>query len=287
MNGQDNLPRILLAKVDFKRAFRQVNVEVKQFPIFGYVFEDMVGVDRALQFGWTSSPSLWGVFAAAIEHAHNHTTFQNAVITPEGRAATSHVKIEPPREGEVRAKLPPDCRFRQKKAAVSVIRTAWKHTWTILCSLKQSGVFWTGDGVSVRLDHSCRIVFVCLATATTGSPLSFCGRRPLHGKRVRMEILGWSIDTVAMTISVPHEKVVQLRVMLAEWPVDRRVANVKEVRSLLGKLLHLSEVVRPGKFFIRLEPERASEADRRFVGGDTGRRGTVRLGGEFHADLAC
>lgn len=59
----------------------------------------------------------------------------------------------------------------------------------------------------------------------------------------RMEMLGWSI-------SVPQGKLIQLCVLLSEWPTDRRTATVKEVRSLLGKLLHLSEVVRPGKFFM-------------------------------------
>ena len=54
-----------------------------------------------------------------------------------------------------------------------------------------------------------------------------------------MEMLGWTIDTVSMTISVTQEKVATLRALLAEWPTDRRVATVKEVRSLLGKLLHL------------------------------------------------
>ena len=43
----------------------------------------------------------------------------------------------------------------------------------------------------------------------------------------------------------------QLQALLAEWPTDRRVATVKEVQSLLGKLLQLCEVVMPGKFFVR------------------------------------
>ena len=82
-----------------------------------------------------------------------------------------------------------------------------------------------------------------------------------------MNMLGWNIDTISMTISVTQEKVAQLRALVAEWPTDRRVATVKEVRSLLGKLLHLCEVVRPGKFFVcrilnqlGLAPLKAGEA---------------------------
>ena len=47
--------------------------------------------------------------AAAVEHAHNSTTFTNAVVTPEGRKVTSHVQVVPPKENEVRGKLPQDC----------------------------------------------------------------------------------------------------------------------------------------------------------------------------------
>ncbi|CAN0456082.1 unnamed protein product, partial [Pylaiella littoralis] len=64
-------------------------------------------------------------------------------------------------------------------------------------------------------------------------------------------MLGWILDTSTMTISVPPTKLTQLCDMLAEWPVTRRKASIKDVRSLLRKLLHLCHVVRPGKFFIR------------------------------------
>ena len=81
---------------------------------------------------------------------------------------------------------------------------------------------------------------------------------------------------------------------MAEWPTDRRVATVKEVRFLLGKLLHLCEVVRPGKFFVRrilnqlgLAPLKEGEGLGKGVNvGGKHRRGCVRLSREFHDDLA-
>ena len=36
-----------------------------------------------------------------------------------------------------------------------------------------------------------------------------------------MCVLGWDIDTVAMTISVPLEKLERLRDTLSEWSPDR------------------------------------------------------------------
>ena len=80
---------------------------------------------------------------------------------------------------------------------------------------------------------------------------------------------------------------------MAEWTTDRRVATVKEMRSLLGKLLHLCEVVRPGKFFVRrilnqleLAPPKAVEAMGNGVAvGSKQRCGCVRLSREVHDDL--
>ena len=118
--GKADPPRILLAKQDTKSAFRQVPVQVNKSPVFGYVFEDLVVVDRCLQFGWTSSPSAWGVCASAVEHAHKRTTVRDAVVTPEGRAATSHVKIVPPRQNEVRGSLPSNCAFPQDSGGGSL-----------------------------------------------------------------------------------------------------------------------------------------------------------------------
>ena len=64
-------------------------------------------------------------------------------------------------------------------------------------------------------------------------------------------VLGWDIDTVAMTISVPVAKLERLRDTLSEWPSDREVASEDELRSLIGRLLHLCQVVRPEKYFVR------------------------------------
>ena len=55
-------------------------------------------------------------------------------------------------------------------------------------------------------------------------------------------MLVWDIDAVAMTISVPLEKLERLRDTLNEWSPDREVASEEELRSLIGRLLRLCEV---------------------------------------------
>ena len=88
----------------------------------------------------------------------------------------------------------------------------------------------------------------------------------------RLCVLGWDIDTVAMTISVPLEKLERLRDTLHEWSPDRVVASEKELRSLIGGLLHLCGVGRPGKNFVRrmlnqagLPPARAGKREVRRI----------------------
>ena len=46
--------------------------------------------------------------ASALEHAHTHSTFQDAAVSPQRMAAVENVLLAPPREGSVRS-LPRYC----------------------------------------------------------------------------------------------------------------------------------------------------------------------------------
>ena len=63
-------------------------------------------------------------------------------------------------------------------------------------------------------------------------------------------VLGWLVDTEAGTISLPEQKVQDLRERLAEWPPHRKQATVREVLVLAGKLHHAAFVIRPGRYFV-------------------------------------
>ena len=101
---------IMLSKMDVKDAFRQVAVEWDVCTKFGYVFWDFVVVDRRLVFGWRNSPGFYCLLAGAIEHAHGSTSFDDAVVTPQGLTATRHVRVDIPAAGEALVQLPPECR---------------------------------------------------------------------------------------------------------------------------------------------------------------------------------
>ena len=62
----------------------------------------------------------------------------------------------------------------------------------------------------------------------------------------RLCALGWDIDTVAMAIFALLVKLERLRDTLSEWSPDPVVVPEEELRSLIGRLLYLGEVVRSG-----------------------------------------
>ena len=78
--------------------------------MFGYAFRELAVADRKLQFGWRSSPGFFCLFSAALEHVHHHTSYDDAVVTAQGRTATEHVSVTPPRATDRPASLSPGCR---------------------------------------------------------------------------------------------------------------------------------------------------------------------------------
>ena len=106
---------------------------------------------------------------------------------------------------------------------------------------------------------------------------------------MRLEVLGWLVDTEAPTVTSPPHKRLKLRLLLAEWPPTRTYASAKQVSQLAGFLMQISIAIRPRSFFVhRLL---ASVGMPRMAAGDhfagrmanPGRR--VALGPEFHAGL--
>ena len=65
-------------------------------------------------------------------------------------------------------------------------------------------------------------------------------------------MLGWIIDTDALTVTLPSHKRLKLRHILAGWPSSRASASGKQVSQLVGFLIHVPFAVRPGRFFVHL-----------------------------------
>ena len=99
-----------------------------------------------------------------------------------------------------------------------------------------------------------------------------------------------------MAISLTSVRLLQLSLLLEAWPPARTFASEYELRSLIGKLLHVSEVVRSAKLFVRriinqlgMSPVRPWDERFGVSGAGKGRRklrSCVRLGPEFHDDIS-
>ena len=278
--------RILLCRVDVKDAFRQVLVDPAGAPTFGYVFGDHVVVDLRLQFGWRNSPGFWGLMASALEHAHTHSTFQGADVSQQGAAAVAHVELSSPRGVRVVA-IPRDCGPVPGSGGStgSYFFVRYYVDDGILVELQ-----WWPDGrrclravQSLASDH-----FRLLGERGVSDPPLLSARKTTNWD-TQLEVLGWIIDTEALTVTLPSHKRLKLHTILAEWPPSRASASAKQVSQLVGFLMHVSFAVRPGGFFVnRLlasvgMPRIAAGAD--FAGrmANPGRR--LALGPEFHGDL--
>ena len=62
--------------------------------------------------------------------------------------------------------------------------------------------------------------------------------------------LGIEVDTVALQLRLPEDKLLRLKTQLKEWG-DRKVCPRKELESLIGLLNHACKVVRSGRSFLR------------------------------------
>ncbi len=71
-----------------------------------------------------------------------------------------------------------------------------------------------------------------------------------EGPSTTMTFLGIELDTVAMTLRLPREKVCRLQREINRW-LRRRCCTKRELQSLIGMLQHASCVVRPGRTFLR------------------------------------
>ena len=99
----------------------------------------------------------------------------------------------------------------------------------------------------------------------------------LEGPSTVLTFLGIEMDTVAMSLRLPAEKLTELRGLVARWE-GRSFCTLKELESLAGKLQHACKVVKPGRTFMRrmFELMKGTRRGQRFV----------RLNVAFRSDLA-
>ena len=278
--------RIALCRVDVKDAYRQVLVDPVGAPVFGYAMGEYVVVELRLRFGWRNSPGFWGLMDSALEHSHTHSTFQYAAVSQQGAAAVEYVRLAPPRGGSGTS-LPRDCRTVSGSGGYAGSRFFVR--------------YYVDDGILVEVQwwsdgRRCMRAVQSLASdrfrllgvrGASDPPLLSAGI--ITNWDTRLKVLGWLVDTEALTVTAPPHKCLKLRLLLAERPPTRTYASATQMSQLGGFLMQIYFAVRPGSFFVHrllasVRMPRIAASDH-FAGrmANPGRR--VALGPEFHADL--
>lgn len=65
-----------------------------------------------------------------------------------------------------------------------------------------------------------------------------------------LTVLGIEINSKAMELHLPPDKLQRLLQLLCDWR-GKKVGSQKELKSLVGLMQHASKVVRPGQIFLR------------------------------------
>ena len=70
------------------------------------------------------------------------------------------------------------------------------------------------------------------------------------GPATEIDFLGFVIDTQAMEIRLPKEKLPRMKQLILSWR-GKKGCSKRELLSLIGNLQHASAVVKPGRTFLR------------------------------------
>ena len=98
----------------------------------------------------------------------------------------------------------------------------------------------------------------------------------LEGPTACLTFLGFEIDSLALELRLPQEKMLELQRTISSW-LERTDCRKKELESLHGQLAYASKVVKPGKTFTRRLIERLAGFRKPYH--------HVRINEELKADL--
>ena len=82
---------------------------------------------------------------------------------------------------------------------------------------------------------------------TAGAPVE---EEKSEGPATTLPFLGIEIDSVAMELRLPKEKLSQVKRVLSQW-CGRKACSKRDLLSIIGSLSHASKVVKSGKAFVR------------------------------------
>ena len=71
-----------------------------------------------------------------------------------------------------------------------------------------------------------------------------------EGPASTISFLGLELDSMAMEVRLPQEKLRKLKTILGTWR-GRKACRKRDILSLIGSLTHACRAVRPGRCYVR------------------------------------
>ena len=100
------------------------------------------------------------------------------------------------------------------------------------------------------MHHTCEIA---------GAPIE---EGKSEGPATSLPFLGIEIDTRAMELRLPEDKLVQLKRTLSQWR-GKKACRKRDLLSIIGSLSHASKVVKSGRAFTRRQIDLSKSVRRR------------------------
>ena len=189
--------RIVLTKIDVPKVVHHMSVQWTRAPVFGYSLRKWVVSDRRLQFRWRISPGGFCLFSAALEHAHRHPSYDDAVVMELGNTVSQHIKVLIHRERPTApSRLLSACRVPGRQGGG---RRGWSFVRYYVDDGRLVKMQWWSDG------RCCRRASAFLASDHFRLFRTTSPRDPALPSSHKMSswdtvlcVVGWDIDTVAM-----------------------------------------------------------------------------------------
>ena len=254
---------VSLSKFDIADGFYRIKLNARDIPTLGVVFpsksvrEPLVALPLVLPMGWVNSPP---IFCAATETAadlannnlrlpssplqpHHLDTLASSIPIPDSTEWPSRPSMQSPTVGANDAASSPgppptaDPSLRHLKNSLQYI-DVYMDDFVALAQPSSQ------QHVRTTLLHAIDTI---LRPLSPDDPL--CRREPVSMKKLLAGdctwstiklILGWLIDTVNLTISLPPHRVARLQEILDSVPPSQKRISVKKWHKVLGELRSMS-----------------------------------------------
>ena len=242
---------VKLIKIDISDGFYRIGLRIEDIPKLGVIFptrdgeEPLIALPLVLPMGWTNSPP---IFSSATETAADLANFNLRNHNPTERhpldLEASNVKLEPHPPAQIQ-QHPIKINEQRDPSLPSPTQSAayvdvFVDDFIALCQGPEA----EQQRVRSTLMHAIDTIFRPL------SPDDDPARtEPISLKKLRQGdctwdtiklVLGWLLDTVALTISLPQHRIERLSEILASVPPTQKRISERKWHKVIGELRSMS-----------------------------------------------